>query len=327
MEIIKKIGLKIALLVLLLAGLNEVYKLVQWPADLKLYTNGYDELIDATDNADILFLGDCSDAYRASGLDHEKGIGEYLDELMTGQTVATLSSNGFHPGTYLQLLESSRDFSGKTVVVTLNLRAFAPKIINDYVYDPKIRKHLELLNDSYPPLLNRALLSYYRDPDDLKHQLEQKTLKAWLTDSLPPEIRYDNTFNWYYSYPNPDDIKLSDNDIAQSYIHDFGFLIDTSSNKRITQCDALLDLAHSRNWDLVFHIPAIDFNAAEEKVEPALAYLIERNLEILKHRYQNTVNNAHLLTSDHFVGPYAGSHYTAEGRKSMAIEISKFLGE
>ena len=62
MIVIKKIALKGLLLIIALVAMNFIYKATLWEADLERYSN-LTAKINSANNADILYLGDCSDSY------------------------------------------------------------------------------------------------------------------------------------------------------------------------------------------------------------------------------------------------------------------------
>jgi len=325
MKLIRKITLKLLLLSALCLVLNEVYHYIQFPSDLEQHANGYDLMLKDAVEADLLYFGDCSDAYREDGLETEPGIGSLIGNQLVRTKVSSLSSNGFHPGTYLKLIEmisAVADSTEKTLIVTMNLRAFSTRIINDFIYDPKICQQLQPIEPRVPALVNRAWITYHRNPVDHNNQLKEKIESGWKHDTLPEGFPYVTLFDWHSVYNNVDSTWTIENEYIQSYLYDFGFVLD-AKNPRIADFDQISAICKENNWTLYFHIVPIDYRSATRYAGSRLTHLISVNRKFLINRYPNIIDNSGLITTDGFIGEYANSHYRLEARKKMAEKVAK----
>ena len=150
---IKKIVSKILLLAASLVALNFIYKETLWQEDINTYS-GVEKAIKIAENADILYLGDCSDSYFGTASDHEKGISQFIDSLLPNKIIASVSETGFHAGMFVGVLNSlTKNSKIKTVVVTMNLRSFSSFVLNAYSAN-SIQQRITMLNES-PALFNR----------------------------------------------------------------------------------------------------------------------------------------------------------------------------
>jgi len=310
-----------------LMALNFIYTEFQLPSDVSEFANEYDQMLAETENANLVYFGDCSDAYRSEGMELQPGIGDLMDENFGDLNVANLSANGFHPGTYLKLIkmiEHQQNDNIKTLVVTMNLRAFSTKIIHDFTYDPIINRQLQLVEPRVPALVNRAWITYHRNPANYRARMENLIEEGWKKDSLPEGYEYPTLFDWYHSYDSDPENWTIENDYAQTYLYDFGFLIN-DRNERVQDFDEIVKLCERNNWKLYFHIVPIDFKSATNNVGAKLTRLISLNKKYLVNRYKNVIDNSGLLESEDFIGDYAGSHYTLGAREQMAEKIGKVI--
>jgi hypothetical protein len=327
MKVVKKISIKLTLLIGVLVIMNFVYKEFQMSSDVAEFANGYDQMLAKTTDANLIYFGDCSDSYRANGYQDLPGIGELIDEKFGDLNVANLSANGFHPGTYLKLakmVEHEKHQGKKTFVVTMNLRAFSSKIIHDFTYDPVINRQLQLIDPRVPALVNRSWITYYRNPPNYRSIMEGLIEEGWKRDSLPSNYPHATLYDWYHSYDSEPADWTINNDYAQTYLYDFGFLIN-DQNQRVQGFDELVELCARNDWDLYFHILPIDFKAATKMVGAKLTRLISTNKKYLVNRYKNVIDNSGLIESEEFIGDYAGSHYSLFARDKMAEQIGKLV--
>ncbi len=155
---LKKILPKVILLLIALVGLNYIYKIILWQTDVIEYS-GVNKAIKSTKNADILYLGDCSDSYFGPNKDHEKGISQLLDSLLPDKKVATISETSFHAGMFSTILNNLPENTRvKTIVVTLNLRSLSANVLHAFTANAT-QQRITILNKRNA-LLNRFLLTF-----------------------------------------------------------------------------------------------------------------------------------------------------------------------
>ena len=329
-KVVKKIAVRVILLALLLVGLNYFYLYVQYPHDLEMYSGKYVDMLAEAEDNDILFFGDCSDVYKEED-DTAPSVSGFLDSIFPCQ-VATISENGFHPGTYVDLLKvlHHRGIKDKTIVMTLNLRGFAPKIVFDETYDPVLKHEMTLLRTDRPALVNRASMLTPIITEEERKELRTKIDYSWDNDALQHTVQYPFTRYFWNIYPNAENRKLSLQDIGQSYIHDFAFLLDDDYEFvqiRTEQIKEFWQLADKMNCTLYFYIPPINDKEIYSYGGDELIRLLHENLIWINSNYPYVIDHSLLFGGSKFVGPYASSHYTEEGRRQMAIELSKYLHE
>ncbi len=335
MRELKKIVIKGGLLIIALVVMNYIYKATLWQADLEEYSGLTDEIV-LTKNADILYLGDCSDSYFGDGIKNEKGISQLLDSLLATQKVVGISEVGFHAGMYSTILTNvPTDSKIKTVIVTMNLRSFAATVQNTYVTN-SINQRIRMLNNNYPPLLNRFLLSFDKVKYNSINELAELRERDWKRDQI--EMGSFNTlYDWKTAYEKGEYIPFDEHWTEEmkakgsSHIANYAFQIDTENSPRITNFDNIVALVKKRNWQLVFHLMPEKLDESKELVGTELTQLIAHNRKLLHQRYGKDgvviVDNMELLEADEFIDELPNSHFHYKGRKLMAVALTQFLNE
>jgi len=330
MKALKQIALKGLLLLVGLIALNFIYKATLWQSDLEQYTSLTDE-IKNTQNADILYLGDCSDAYFGSGNEHEKGISQLLDSLLPNTKVATISETGFHAGMFSSVLHHIPTNSKiKTVIVTMNLRSFAAYVKYTFITN-SINQRLVML-DNNPPLLNRFFLMVNNSEHYSGAELDTMKINRWKNDPLNASP-YNNLFDWKTAYENGKIIDFDANWTTQlkekgaAHIANYAFEINTKTSLRIKDFDNIVTIAKNRNWKLVFHLLPENSSTSQQLVGKELTNLINHNRKLLKQRYNKNgvvvVDNIGLLNTEEFIETKPNSHYQYNGRRLMAKAIKE----
>jgi len=329
MNEVKKIALKGLILIIALVIMNFVYQATLWQSDLEEYT-GLTTEITATKDADILYLGDCSDAYFGHEKDNEKGISQLLDSMIVDKKVATISEIGFHAGMYKTLLKNIPINSKvKTVIVTMNLRSFAAVVLHTPINN-SLNQRIEMLNNNYPPLLNRFLLIFNKAIFYSWEEVNDLREKAWENDIISLG-KYHSLYDWKTAFENCEDIKFDENWTAQmkeqhlSYIYNYAFQVDINNNPRIADFDQIVTLAKKRNWKLVFHLLPENTSKADALLGKELTNYMYYNQKLLNQRYNinngTVIDNLELLNDTNFIEENPNSHFHYNGRKLMAKRI------
>jgi hypothetical protein len=326
---IKKIASKVLFLTVGLIALNFIYKATLWESDLNTY-GGVDKAIKTTKNADILYLGDCSDSYFGPERDHEKGISQLLDSLLPNKTVATISETGFHAGMFSGILNSLPENTNiKTVVVTMNLRAFSANVL--YAFSANSIQQRTIMLKEMPPLFNRFLLTFkptniYNGPG-----LKEQILTHQKTDKIPL-APYNSLFDWKNAFKKGDyihfDASWTEDKKAKAlgHLRNYAYQINPATNPRIVDFDKIVATAQKKNIQLIFHLLPENIKQTKQLLGSNLTDLINYNRNLLLQRY-NTVNitivdNMELLDDIDFIEELPNSHFYYNGRKKMAIEIA-----
>lgn len=329
---IKKIASKVLLLIAGLIALNLVYKATLWQSDINTYSR-VDEALKTAKNADILYLGDCSDSYFGPERDHEKGISQLLDSLLPNKAVATISETGFHAGMFAEILNNlPKNSNIKTVLVTMNLRSFASNVIFAFTAN-SIQQRTIMLKER-PPLVNRFLLTF--KPTNIYHGpgLESQILTQQKTNKIPL-APYNSLYDWKTAFKNGEYINFDTSwtddkkTKALGHIRNYAYQINLEQNPRITDFDKIVINAKMKNIRLIFHILPENIKLTNKLIGKDLTDIINYNRKLLHQRYSSDnvtiIDNMELLDNSDFIETLPNSHYYYNGRKQMAIEIAKLL--
>jgi len=322
---VKYLIIRLVLLGNLLILFNFIYESLIYEGDLQKHAPFVLELEEAIETADVIYLGDCSNAFYYQDDASLTSIAEYLDSI-SPLTVTGISRDGFHAGVYKDLIRRIPDSSGvQKVIVTINMRAFSPPILygehENEVWGQRI------LIQPRPPLLNRIRLGFKGYPWKT-HRVAEKEIQAiWDSDTLAfsPSNNVVTLGQWrrsvlQESYPN-----LSE---KVRFIENYGFSINTDSNTMIADLDELIELANSKSFDLIFHLLPEDDLTTQQVVGPELVKNLKQKQEVLRKHFQKRVefiDNFTLLDQSGYAIPLPSSHYSARGREAIAISISKYL--
>lgn len=316
---------------------NFVYEGTFWSHDIRHQSEFITDVWAVQDTADILFLGDCSDAFYRDQDESYLGISDYLNMRLPDQQVAAVSQSGFHGGVYHKLLQNVSDSASiKTVVVTLNMRAFTAPIIWSK-NENQLNKRMVMLEDR-PPLVNRFMLSFQGYTVLSEDERLERIQTSWETDSLHNDnLPFATLWQWFDSTrtgawnPAGKPIAPQDRELAALYIQNYSFSIDTAANPMIAHYDAICELAQERGWNLLFLLVPDNLQKAELYGGPELRKMVEQKHDLLTHRY--TTKGAVVMRSqlesweDLFVEPNPNSHYKAWGRYTLGYETADKMKE
>ncbi len=283
MKVIKKIAVKGIILIVALIVLNFIYKVTLWKSDMEEYSGVYQKIENAK-NADILYLGDCSDSYFGKENEGEKGIGQLLDSLLLDKNVETISEIGFHAGMYYSILNQVPDESKiKTVIVTMNLRSFSELIMNNYTSN-SINQRLIILDNNYPVLLNRFFLSFRKAKLYTGDEYIAMRIKGWKENKITLQsTQYKTLYAWKQAFENGECANYNKNwnelmkEKGLAFITNYGFQINPKENLRISDFDKIVSLSNKRNWQLIFHLLPENIQESKELVGEYLIELIKYN--------------------------------------------------
>jgi hypothetical protein len=331
MKEIKNIATKAVLLILGLIALNFVYKATLWQSDLNNYS-GVDKAIKTAQNADILYLGDCSDAYFGEGKENEKGIGQLLDSLLPTKNVASISESGFHAGMFAGILNNlPEDNNIKTVIVTMNLRSFSDNVLYAFTANAT-QQRIAMLKD-YPPLLNRFLLTFKPTKMYKGIEMEAQLITQQKKDKIPL-APYKSLYDWKTALKNGDYINFDESwttekkELALGHLNNYAFQINPKENPRIADFDKVTAIAQQKNIQLIFHLLPENTKSVDQLIGKDLTNIIDYNRKFLHKRYNSKkviiIDNMDLLDGAEFIETLPNSHFYYNGRKQIAQEIVKF---
>ncbi|HHG85997.1 MAG TPA: DUF4843 domain-containing protein, partial [Bacteroidetes bacterium] len=288
----KKVLLKMIVLAILLAGLNQVYRHFFFPADLVQFSPVMEQVAIAKDSAHIVYLGESSNfTFRDEDAD-KRSISLFTAEYFPEIPFLTIQNAASHAGIYHTLLKNLQGSAPlKTVIVTLNLRSFNA----NWVYS-KLETSLQksmVLPSSGPALWRRFRLSF-RDFEIKTNMERQAQFKAaWAKQSLhyPSKNPHKTVLDWekevlntgIYNADGSRNRKLST--LATHYVKTYAFHIDTLTHPRIRDYDRIVALAQEQGWKLTFLLIPENISRAAELV-PDLPWIMRQNRDLLVSRYQ-----------------------------------------
>ena len=320
MRVLQRISLKLIVLLGVLFLMNWAYSEWQYPEDLEKYTPMHSEL-ESAQLADKIYLGDCSDVYCGSACDSDTSVSAFLKILMNDQKIAALSANGYQPSSYLTLIKAldSKVGEDKTIILTLNHRAFADHILLDWYYKPIIEQQLCLVQTRIP-LLNRAMLTFY-DPSSKRESLTLAKTEQWKNTSIEINGKT-KTIAMLME-------KAAGDSVATSYLEDFAFVMGEAQREQLALFNDIIHEVKSRGWKMVIHYVPINLDGlSHEKHSWLKDHALEQRQILLQHFKAMDVqvlDHSTLLSQDDFLGIKSNSHYTANGKRKLALGLSTAL--
>lgn len=334
---LKHIGIRVFVLLVLLIGLNFLYVQFLYEKDLQQHSSIINEVRAVNDTIQIVYFGESSN-FTFKDIDVDKrSISDFIADFYPDKQLKAINKEATHAGIYKILIENIPTESDiETLIVTLNLRSFNADWIYSKLETP-LQKSVVLLRNN-PPLLNRFLLSF--KGYDIKTDKERlaQVLKRWEKDKLnfPYSFPYDNVIDWDKSVANHEWKTIKENpdqafvDLAAHYVKTYAFQIDTNSNPRIKDFDRIVEIARKRGWNLVFNLLAENTEKAKEMVGDDLVYLMKQNRDLLVDRYRKkgviVVDNLETIPSDQYIDQnWTTEHYDEAGRKTIAANVAMAL--
>ena len=332
-----KILLKLISLILFLVAFNYIYKIFFLERDIQEFSDVINIVRAVPNDADILYIGESSNNTNSGKDIDTRPISAFVGDFFPELKVNDITVPASHAGIFKILLENIPKTSEvQTLLVTLNLRSFNAQWIYSNLETP-LQKSVVLLK-SYPPLVNRFLLSF--KAYDIKTKSERnKQLKAkWKRDrfNLSRDFPHDNVIQWDKWMANTGikdkngDINKAQTELACHYIKAYGFQIDTLNNPRIKDFNAIVKLAERRGWNLVFNLMAENTEKADQLVGNDLVSMMDENRKLLIKYYQSrgvlVVDNLFSVEDNQFIDQnWTTEHYAENGRKTIARNVAATL--
>ena len=333
----RHIALNLISLLVLLLGINLLYKRFFFERDLQKHSAIINLVRDVPPDARVIYLGESSNnTARGDDLDRRQ-ISDFIADYYPGTGFYDLTKPAAHAGIFKVLLRHMpEDSEVETVIVTLTLRSFNAQWIHSPL-ETSLQKSLVLLRPN-PPLVNRFLLSF--KAYDIKDEKERTRdfQKQWERDlfRFPYEFPHAHVREWDHWMSRTgirNDSGRVDREqtiLACHYIKAYGFQIDTLTNPRIADFDAIVDLAREREWRLVFNLMAENMERADELVGKDLIFLMNENRKLLKDYYGSrgvvVVDNLDSVEDEQFIDrDWTTEHYAEQGRKIIARNVAEEL--
>jgi hypothetical protein len=324
-----------ALLILfILFTLAGVYQQFFWKQDLQQYAEQLPELWHKSDSCDVLYFAESSNATFADTDSNKKSISELLAIHYPHLTIGALNKGAVHAGVFLPLINQIPTNSKvHTIIVTLNLRSFGADWINSELESQLMKSNVLFAKQN--PFINKLFMSFgYYDNKQI-HKRNAIRDNHWEHDSLrfPFEFPFktvrtwDKTFGNGFYKNNDSSWNMEKITLACHYIKSYAFQIDTMTNPRIKDFDAIVKVANQKKLRLVFTILAENVEYADSLVGPALSYLMRNNRDLLVNRYTKlgveVVDNLELVAGYNYMDQHwTTEHYFYEGRKQIADNLA-----
>ncbi|MDR0364719.1 MAG: hypothetical protein LBH92_06870 [Bacteroidales bacterium] len=339
---LKYIGIRLALLALMLFVFNFIYTKFFYENDLKEHSDmGMIQMIrNAEYKSDIIYIGESSDvSYDPSDL-YKNYISQFISEHYPELRLATINKKAAHAGIYKVLLEQlpKDDTTNKVVIVTMNMRSFDANWIYAKLETP-LQKIVTLLRTPIP-LFNRFLLSFKAYDVKTDQEREKQVKKRWRNDQLhfPPPFPDTTVRKWDNAMAKKgiiDDLgnrNQAETELACHYIKAYAFQIDTLTNPRIHDFNEIIDLAEKRGWILVFNLLAENTQRAQQLVGDELVWLMRQNRDLLVDYYTRkgaiVVDNLETVDDmDYIDKDWTSEHYAEKGRIAVAQNVANSLKE
>jgi hypothetical protein len=328
--------IKIALLLLLLPLFNSIYKQYYWKAELAQDADVLLDLIQLQDSCEVLYFGESSNfSYNAEKDSLTDRISDFISYYYSDLRFGTLNSSAYHAGIYLPLIKQiSATSKVKTIIVTMNLRTFDQAAIHADLESALQKK--AVMYASRPPLLNRVLVSLNYYDDTPAAERDRSMWYQWTFDTLKSnqvEFPYPTIKSWcaVVKFPLPDGTEdMKKRELADHYIKAYAFQIDTLTNPRIKDFDAIMEVAKKKNLNVVFNLLAENTQYADSLVGNNLVWLMLQNRDLLVKRYTQKgavmVDNLEAVPGwDYTDQHWTTEHYGQYGRQLVAKNVADSL--
>jgi len=334
MVLLRKILIRAGFIAVLFLLANAWYARFIWPDELNQHAPLAGKVKRIADSCDLLYFGESSNTSFNPFTDTlTYSISEFLQQYVSDHRVMDITHSAYHPGMFEALMglipENSRV---KTVVVTMNLRNCGPAAIHTTL-EPYMQKQ-KVYYSNRMPLLSRIFLSlkFYDRRDSMER--ERLKLQAWRTDDIRyPGMKhqYRNARAWFdvVKYPDETGELRRKRILADDYIKAFAFVMD-EKNPRIASFDAMVALAASRGWKLVFNLVPENMEYARLLLDEDLVHLIRYNRDFLLQRYHKAgvlvVDNLELAGGQEFTDQFwTTEHFNGRVRRACAKNLASAI--
>jgi hypothetical protein len=337
MKIIKNILLRSVLLVIIIIGFSQVYKVFYHENDLQEYSPLINTIRGISSDCDVLYLAESSNFTAHSNDKDKRRINQMASDYFSDLVFCQIDQGALHAGNYKIILQNlTKHPNLRTVIVTMNLRSFGADWIHSEL-ETALQKQMIFL-EKYPPLINRIRLALRAYDIKTKEERRADVLNEWSKNTLrfSHEFPYKSVNEWDRARANGSFLNEDGSwnmeliELSCHFVKNYAFLIDTIKNPRIMDYDAIVKIAKENNWNLVFNILAENVEKAKELAEPELLQLMEQNRDILVSRYTKkgvmVVDNLDDVPDEQYIDRHwPTEHYAEEGRRAIAKNLADSL--
>jgi hypothetical protein len=323
-----------ALTVALLVVTGWIYTHYCYPIDLIKYESQLSEVLAKADTCDILYFAESSNGTYADTDKDTSSISDLLNKNIPSVQIGAINKGAVHAGVYRALIKRiPAESKANTWVVTMNLRSFGYPWMQSKLETPLMKTNL--FYSERLPVINKLLMVFgYYDKKNVV-QRDEIIEHHWRYDTIRFQFEYpfktvrawdDGFANGYYLKPDGswDMGKIS---LACHYIKGYAFHIDTLTNPRIHDFDAIVKEAHLKGKRIIFNLLPENIEYADRLVGKELTYLMKQNRDLLVDRYTRmgatVVDNLELLDGWCYMDQHwTTEHYFYECRKKIADQLT-----
>jgi hypothetical protein len=324
---VKKTGIRFILLLAILTVSNFIYRATTYSSDLRAEGNVLTKFEQAVDRADILYFSASPNAAIGIADRDQRTIAQMTDDLIPDLKLMAVDTGGIHAGVYKKLVQMiPEDSPVKTVVINMNYRSFGV----DWIYsklENAIQKQMVFYHNR-PAVINRFLqgLNYYEARTD--HERERLIQDHWSNDLLPFAAPKNTVTSWC-EVEKWGDWTHPKRQLADHYIKNFAFVLN-EENPRVKDFDEIVEIAFSKDIQLIFVVLPENIQEAEKLVDTDLKNLMIDNKNWLVNRYESAhvkvVDCFELVADSCFIErDFPSEHYTETGRFIIASAIANAI--
>ncbi|MCE3260213.1 MAG: hypothetical protein K0S12_1854 [Bacteroidetes bacterium] len=330
---VKKIGIRVIALVIIIALLELVYTFTLYNKDLEEKCEQVVELRKKQDSTDIFYFAESSNFSTREGDSITNSISEITNFFYPALKITAINKPATHAGIYRHWLTQIdlKNNKPKAVIITLNMRSFDANWIHSKLETP-LQESVVLLKP-YPKLVNRFLLSLNAFDNKTDQQREHDMFMDWETPlEFPFPFQHKNVREWDYAmaqgtYKKPDGSWDGEkNTLACHYIKTYAFNIK-ESNPRIKDFDFISNWCEKNGVNLYFNLLAENLQYADSLVGKELVFLMRQNRDYLVKRYHKNnckvIDNMELVNGKEFTDQnWTTEHYSYKGRMIIAKNLA-----
>ena len=331
---IKHISFKVLALALTVSISAFVYKKIYWVPELKDQGPMLFNLLEFEWHNDVLYLGESSNYWIAPEDQDKRTISDMINDSLPGFRLSGMQVPAYHAGMFLPIVNMIDPTSRvKHLVVTMNLRSFDKPWILSTQEGALLRAKCFYYNSN--PIYNRmcAALGYYENPS--AESQDKKMLEAFEFDTLKVDfpLQFKTIKRWceQEKFPLPQGGEdFPKRELADHYIKAYAFQIDTNTNPRIKDFDAIVKVCKQKNIKLYFNLMAENIEWADSLVGKELVYFMKANRDLLLARYSSMgvvmVDNLESVPGGYFGEKnWTTEHYNQFGRLIVARNVANSL--
>lgn len=334
---LSQIGVKLCLLLVVLAILDLVYRYTLYPKELKEHCTLMSLSQKAIDeHADIIYLGESSNLTHSLQDTDKREISTMIADALPGHKVASLSKAACHAGIYYDIMRNiPKKNDVKTAIVTVNIRSFSAEWLYSDL-ETALNKERVFMKKA-PVLYNRMLLAFKGYTQWEETERTEKIIQELQRQTWPDaySYTYQTAGEWDFAVGSTGILyngKPASQDtisLACHYIKCFACGLD-DDNPRIKDLDKIVQLCKKRGWRLIFHILPDNVEQIEALVGPELQPIMKNNAHYIINRYEKqgvtVINNQSIVHDQDFRDrDFPTEHYCQTGRQAIAASIVKVL--